>query len=296
MTTEDRGDNLTTPEAPAPEAAAPAPAPEAPAPEAPAATDDAPRDEKGRFTASIPKARFDEAVGKERQARELAERQLAELQAQLKQVDRNADTEKLETEIKDLEKQHASALLKGDVDAAADLMGQIRLKERTIQIQTSTHLSSQAKDQAREEVRMDAAIERLEKTYEVLNPEHESYDQGLVNLILASQRFLIDNQRLAPSAALVQATEEVMGRFGTKKEAPAKGGLAAGKGPEDRKAAAVAKALEAAGKQPPDTKDVGLDSDKAGMTRDIDVSKLTMEEFNALPETTKSRLRGDMIE
>ena len=280
---QDRGDNLDATAADAAAAADKAAAAAA-------------RDDKGRFTAAIPKARFDEAVNKERDARLLAERQLAELQATLQQVDRNADAQKLEADIVELEKAHASALLKGDVDGAAETAAKIRMMERTINIQTSSTMSSQAKDQAREEVRMDAAIERLEKTYDVLNPEkQDTYDQGLVNLILASQRYLIDNERLLPSAALVKATEEVLGRFGKTAAAPADKGLGAGKG-GDRKQSAVDKALAAAGKQPANLKDAGVDSDKAGMRSDIDPSKLTQEEFAALPEATLKRLRGDMLD
>lgn len=260
------------------------------------------RDEKGRFAKSdvkIPKDRFDEAVAREREARLAAERELLELRSQLKADEAAVDAEALETEIKELEKAHAQALLKGDVDAAAETMSQIRLKERAIQIAASTSLSDQAKVQAREEARMDTAIERLEKTYDILNPEHESYDQGLVDLILASQRYYISDKGMLPSVALVQATEEVMGRF-TKvappKEEPKKGLGAGEKGAADRKAAAVKAALDASKRQPPSTKETGLDSDKAGIVKDIDPTKLTMEEFAALPDATKSRLRGDMLE
>ena len=299
-TPQDRGDSLSADEVAAADAAkvAETAVAEVKVAETKVAEDDtaAGRDDKGRFTAAIPKARFDEAVNKERDARLFAERQLADLQAQLQQVDRHADAQKLEADIVELEKAHASALLKGDVDGAAETAAKIRMMERTISIQGATHLSAQAKDQAREEVRMDAAIEKLEQSYDVLNPEkQEVYDQGLVNLILASQRYLIDNERLLPSAALVKATEEVMGRFG--KAAPAAGaGLKAGTKAGDRQQSAVDRALAAAGKQPASLKDAGLDSDKAGMVRDVDVSKLSMEEFAALPDATKSRLRGDMLD
>ena len=251
------------------------------------------RDEQGRF---IPKGRFDEAVGKERARAEAAERKLAELQANLKQIDRNADAEKLEGEIVALEKQHAKLLLDGDHEKAADLMTQIRLKERTIAIQQATHLSAQAKNEAREEVRMDAAIESLETTYTALNPEHDDFDQDLVDLVLATQTSLMQNERLAPSAALVKAAQKVMSKMGGK-PAPTEDakGLAAGKVAQDRKQAQVEANIAAAKRQPASLKDSGIDSDKAGQTGKIDVAKLTREEFAALPEATKAKLRGDLI-
>lgn len=251
------------------------------------------RDESGRF---IPKGRFDEAVGKERAARETAERKLAELQQSLKQIDRNADTEKLEAEIVGLEKQHSKLLLDGDHEKAADLMTQIRLKERTIAIQEATHLSTQAKNEAREEVRMDAAIESLEANYEVLNPQSENFDQDLVDFVLSTQASLIQTERLSPSAALVKAAQKVMSKMGGKPVAAEDHkGLAAGKVAQDRKKDQVAKNIDAAARQPASMKDAGIDSDKAGITGNVDVTKLTREEFAALPAATKAKLRGDMV-
>lgn len=251
------------------------------------------RDDQGRF---IPKGRFDEAVGKERSRAEAAERKLAELQASLQQVDRNADAEKLEGEIVALEKQHAKLLLDGDHEKAAELMTQIRLKERTIAIQQATHLSAQAKNEAREEVRMDAAIESLETTYAALNPEHEDFDQDLVDMVLATQSSLIQNERLTPSAALVKAAQKVMSKLGAKPAVVEEAkGLAAGKVAQDRKQAQVEANIDAARRQPASLKDSGIDSDKAGQTGKVDVTKLTREEFAALPEATKAKLRGDLI-
>ena len=251
------------------------------------------RDEKGKF---IPKGRFDEAVGKERAARETAERKLAELQASLKQVDRNADTEKLEAEIVGLEKQHSKLILDGDHEKAAELMTQIRLKERTISIQEATHLSVQAKNEAREEIRMDAAIESLETTYDVLNPDSENFDQDMVDFVLSTQASLINSERLSPSAALVKAAQKVMGKLGAKPTATTGKGLEAGRVAQDRKEAQVSKNIDTAKRQPASMKNSGLDSDKAGQMGEVDYTKLTSEERAALPEATRARLRGDNFE
>jgi hypothetical protein len=54
--------------------------------------------------------------------------------------------------------------------------------------------------------------------------------------------------------------------------------------------------IKDAKKQPPDLSDSGVDSSKQGKTtEDIDVTRLSMEEFDALPDTTKARLRGDFV-
>lgn len=259
-------------------------------------TDDQPRNNKGQF---IPKERFNEAVGKERAKAEAAQRQVAELQERLKAFDRGQDVQKLETEISDLESQHAKALLDGNAEKAAQLMRDIRLKERSIALSQTEVMSAETRRAAAEEVRMDMAVQELEKTYPVLNAEAEEYDQDITDMVLATQRSLIENDRMTPSQALIAAAQKVMAKImpAAKEEpaAPEKKGLGAAAGATERDKAGVARNVDAAKRQPPSTKDIGLDSDKAGIKTDVDVTKMSQDEFNALPEATKARLRGDVV-
>lgn len=261
------------------------------------------RDEKGRFKgdgAKIPKARFDEAVGKEREAREAAERRAAELERQLaersKAVENNAKIEELETQIASLEKKHAELLLDGDGEAAAQIMREIRHAERRIAkeeavAETSTHIA-----RTLEAERVEATVARLEADYDQFNPQSENYDQDLVELVLSKQKQLIEQQGLAPSKALEKAGRDVAARFLTQGEPVADPkGLAAGKVATDRRAEQVVKNLDTQKRQTPSMKDAGMDSDAAGIKDKIDVSKLTAEEFAALPEATKAKLRGDSL-
>lgn len=256
--------------------------------------DEAPRDDKGRF---IPKSRFDEAVTKERAAREQAERELAALKSQMAQVDKNADIEKIEAEIVDLEKAHAKAVLDGDVDKAAELAGQIRVKERTVQIAQNPATPEKIKEEMREELRWESTVEKLETTYPMLKPGGEEYDQDIVDMVLATQQNYVVNKHMPPSAALLAAAEKIMAKImPPSRDEGKREGLDAGKeAVKDREKRQIDKNLETIAKQPPDTSDAGLDSDKAGMTKDIDVTKLSSEEFSNLPETTKARLRGDLL-
>jgi hypothetical protein len=272
-----------------------------------AAKEEQARDEKtGKFAkrddAHIPKARFDEAVNKERQAREAAENKLIELQKQLKTVDRAADNEKLETEITALEQQHTKLMLDGESDKAAAVMKEIRLKERQIGIATSTAMSEAAKEQAREDIRFDMAVEKLEETYPEFNPKHEKFDRDLVTMVVALQGHKI-GEGLSPSKALIAAAEDVMKRLvgdggKPKEEKKEDESLSAAKGATDRKAAAVEKNLDTAKRQPASTSVAGKDSDKGGEKAVGYGEKgmiITPEEFAAMPESTKSKLRGDVL-
>lgn len=250
---------------------------------------DKPRDADGKF---IPVSRHKDVLQKEREARELAERKLADIQASLKQVDRSADAAKLESEIQALETAHAKALIDGDAEKAAATMGQIRLKERQIAIAESSTMTARAKDEAREEIRVDLAIEQLETTYPVLNKDAEEFDQDVVDEVLGWQQVYIAKGMNA-AQALLKAAQKVVVKAEVAAPAAEKKGLAAGA--TERAKAQIDKNLETARKQPPSLKDAGIDSDKAGIQGDVDVSKLTYEEFSALPAATKARLRGDLV-
>ena len=269
--------------------------------------DETPREPDGKFAKKpkddkddgkvIPKARFDEQIAKERERAEAAERRAAELEKQAAQVTRNLDIDKAVGDVAELRKQERKALLDGDEKTAAELSAQADRLNRQIAIAESGHMTSEAKEQALEDMRFELTLERMEEKYPTLRPGNEAYDQDLVDDILDKQRGLIWRQRLSPSKALAKAVETVMSRQ-AKTPAPEgeKAGLAAAQTGEPRKAAAVAKNLDAAARQPGALKDVGLDSDKAGQTKAVPAaSAMTLEEYEALPEATRAKMRGDFV-
>lgn len=262
------------------------------------------RDEKGRFAekeARIPKSRFDEAVGKEREAREAAERRAQELERRLAETAANKDAaaeiERIEGEVEALEVKYQELLLDGNTGEAAKVMKQIRLAERQIATAEAESRAQVTTAKAIEADRLEVAIARLESDYPEFNPESESYDEDLVGLVLTKQRALIQ-EGLSPSVALGRAAEGVAARFLVKEEKPSEEsakGLSAAAKQDDRKTAAVAKSIETQAKQPASTKEVGMDSDKLGEKGLPDVSKLSVDEFEALPESTKARLLGNLV-
>jgi len=259
-------------------------------------TDDTPvvRDEKGRFS-GIPKARFDEAVAKEREKAEAAQRQVAELQKQLQSIDRSAKVEDLEKQLVELRRADRKAIMDGDEEKSIELAAQIDRINRQIVIAESQTLSTQAAEEAREAIRTESTIERLEEIYPVLKEGNENFDQDLVDLVLAKQQQLITRDRMSPSQALAKAANDIMSRV----QAPARvdekpeGGLKNAKGAE-RATQGKQKNIDAALKTPPDTTDVGLDTDKAGMKDGLPVP-MSVDDLKAIPESTLKRMRGDMI-
>lgn len=274
------------------------------------ADDEQPRDEKGRFAEKdtekdvrIPKARFDEAVNKEREAREAAERRAQEAERKLAESAANKtaveEIERIEGEVEALEVKYQELLLDGNTAEAAKVMKQIRLAERQIATAEAESRAQATTARAIEADRLEAAIARLESDYPEFNTQSETYDEDLVGLVLAKQRTLMQ-EGMSPSAALTKAGKDVAGRF-LKKQGETKEvkddskGLAAAAKQDDRKKEAVAKAIETQNAQPASTKEVGLDSDKLGEKGLPDVTKLTADEFEALPESTKARLMGNLV-
>jgi len=267
--------------------------------------DEPPRDATGKFApkakdegATIPKARFDSAVQKERDRAETAERLLAEATRANQQIQRNADVGQLEAKVQELRSAERKATIDNDEEKAAQLSAEADRLNRQIAIQQAGDMSMAAKDQALEGMRMELAIENIEANYPQLDETSEEFDQDITDDVLDKQRGYMDRERLSASKALLKAVKYVMGRQAAVAVAdePAKTGLSAASKGQDRKTAAVAKNLDAASRQPASTKPVGADSDKHGQTKDIpEASQMTFAEFSALPDATKSKMRGDFV-
>lgn len=267
-----------------------------------AAEEKQPRNEKGQFDKKephIPKSRFDEQVGKEREAREAAEQRAAALEKQLNermaQEQQNTGIAAMETKVSEMEKQYNQLLLDGEVDKATEIMSQIRKTERQISTMEVEQRTAQRTSQILESERVELAIATAESQYPQLNPESEQFDEQLVNFVLSEQQRLMKVQGVAASKALEKAAASVMTRFAPQEKTTAedKPGLAKAAA-ADRKADAVKRNLEVAKAQAPDMRSAGMDSDKAGSALP-DVTKMSQEEFAALPESVKARLRGDDV-
>jgi len=243
----------------------------------------------------IPKSRFDDAVGKERAAREAAERRATEAESRLRRDERSDEVAKMETAIEALEVKHSKMLLDGESEQASKIMGEIRRAERDIARAESDARHSQSTAAAVEQVRMEATIAKLESSYPTFNLDSDQYDQDIVDIVLAEQDRLIRVERLSPSKAMEKAASKLMSKLhpGVAVDEGVPKGLAANKGTGNRKSDQVTRNIAAAGRQPSSMNASGKDSDKAGAS--LPSTPVTMEEFNALPESAKFKMRGDVL-
>lgn len=290
-----RGDIV--PEAPA---AAPAPAaavaepavaqdtvaevPEAAAAETPAAVDpdhhsqEQERDDKGRW---IPKDRFDQV----NERRKLAERKVAELEGQ-KVAAAQASTFDFDS----AEGRYMDAVLDGNKDEARGIRKEIDAARRAEIMAEARVVATETYNNTRTKETVDSVIDAAVESFEALDDTSTAYNPELVEEVDAMYAGFLA-KKMDPVSALKKAVSNAakLHDLVDRKAAPAP----AAKPPA---AAAprqsVAQKIAAANAQPPATADVGASSVSGGLQHD----QMSDEEFDALPEATKSRMRGDFFQ
>ena len=190
-------------------------------------------------------------------------------------------------EIDKLQDKYEDLIFDGKKDEARTIRRQIEeMRDALLEYQANTK-SEAARRAAIEEMSYNAALAGFEAKYPVINPEHEEFDEEKTNEVATLLNALVKagHNRVE---ALAKAIKYVLGESSRASKDP---GFA-----DKRTADARKKAAEAYKKQPPDSKNIGLDSDKAGAKgSNIDVMRLSQEQFAKLDEETKARLRGDFI-
>jgi hypothetical protein len=262
------------------------------------------RDDKGRFTKKdddakddeprIPKSRFDEQMGRERSQREAAERRAAELEEKLNANKATEDLAQAKEHLQKLIKERNAFLADGKLDQAEAKDMEILEFQSEAAAKQARAQAAAAKEQAKEEIRYDAAVTRLEATYPQINPDAEEFDEEKVREVQAVMAGFQQTMRMPPSVALEKAAKLVLGEP-KKAEEPSKEDKSAEAGMR-RKAEAVDRNAKVADKQPPKTDKVGVDHDKAGGSFTAkDVMKMSHDEFSKLSDEALAKMRGDYI-
>ena len=287
---------------------APEPEPETKAPVADAGTDDddvdpedPDADPKAEETPKkkdqrIPLSRHKDILAKERDARAALEARLAQYEKGTEVARVNEDITALENDIIAKEKEYTRLLADGEIDKAAALMREIRVADRQITEAKSEMRVQASIAQTTEQVRYDAALERIESAYDALNPDSDAFDKEVLAEVVEMKIFYERMRSMTPTKALQAAVKKILGQEDRSQEkatdiAPrvTKEDVAAA-----RKKEAVSKNAAAAGKTPANFSKVGIDSDKAGGSLNAkDVMKMSQEDFKKLPDDVLARMRGD---
>ena len=257
----------------------------------------------------IPKQRLDQEVAKRR----AVENQLKELQSRMNTgTDTLKETlenlENIDMDLGDLPKKMFDKALDGDLDDANQIFMDIIQKSS---MATAQVVQSRAAEQARAEATQamqmsdeQRVIAELEATHEFYNPASESFDADAVSETLTLQEaFLAKGYTRADAMQTAANYYVAMHRPATPEQpaslaAGAEGAEAATRAvqqkpaPKPRAPEEVQRNVAAAQAQPPVAEGVGNETVDPGLP---DITMMSQEEIDALPEATRRRLRGDYL-
>ena len=233
----------------------------------------------------VPKSRLDEVLAKQK----ALQKQLDDMRAQ--QQPAEDAPEAYDFDSKEIEYQNF--LLDGEASKAAALRQEMRKAEREQLAYEMRQEMAEKVSQNQQATALQQAANDLEANFPIFNQNAAEYDAeitqevielrdafmiqgfGAVDALSKAANFAIKSHGLeaaatlnAPSAPKAKSVDEVA-----------------------KKRAEVSKKLKAAESQPPELP--GESSANRG-EKPIDVSSMTEDEFNALPEATLKRLRGDI--
>ena len=241
-----------------------------------------------RESQRIPKQRFDE-VNLRRQAAEAKAKQLEE---ELKRLQGSSEgVEEFDFDAK--EEEYMSAVVDGEFAKAKAVRAEIRRAEQTAYQQQMVQTRSEAVTQTQAELDYRSTVRELEAAYPVLDYRNqESYDQLATQEALELHAaYMQMGKYQSPSDSLRAAVNLIAVKYNLdapgaeevepEVEAPA---------PRPRAATAKRKKAAAAASQPkiPSNGSVGTPAS-------VDFASMSDDEFDALPETKKAELRGDLM-
>jgi len=249
----------------------------------------------------IPKARLDRELAKRRELEQRLQelessRKVEEVAAEDKPIDlsevidREAITKALDINL-DGKNTEAAEILIGEMSkavAAGVSQGRAQMREEL----SATSEAAIAKavgtvTQRSVEDEYNAAVDQIEAAYPVFNPESDQFSDELSSKAVAYMKAFREDGD-SPAEAMRNAAELALSRYAPellkKTGAPEVTPNQPGENERRRNA-------DAAAAQP--TRTAGRPAREEPAT--IDIEKLTEDEFDALPESTKAELRGDMF-
>lgn len=250
----------------------------------------------------VPKWRLDQEADKRRQT----ERENEELKTRLAAIEKGQQPsaqpkaeEKPKEEPKgydfdEAEQRYADALIEGNKKVAAEIRAEIRTEEDKARQSKQDEQNTATATRQAIEAEAGTIATKMFKEYPFFDSTSDKANKRAIGVLLAVRDQAFRAGVPFPQA-VQQAFDEVGPMYAHLMEKPVDDKDKGKKTPEqieaDKKKLAddeKKKAAEAAGQQPPDLKG---GSQQAG--KKINAATLTDEEFDALPEPEKARLRGD---
>jgi len=237
----------------------------------------------------VPKSRLDEVLAKQK----ALEKQLDDLKAQKQEPGEAPDAYDFDAK----EVEYQNLVLDGEAQKAAALRKEIRAAERAqLEYEIGSKIGESV-SQSQQATALQQAASELETNFPVFDRNSDQYNEDYTQEVIdLRDAFIVKGEN--PVAALTKAAKFVLREYdlvdmGENASSPSLSGETAPRVDEvAKKRAQVSRKLKAAEAQPPE---MPGESSSARGEKPLDIASMTEDEFNALPEATLKRLRGDII-
>ena len=242
----------------------------------------------------VPKSRLDEVLAKQRKLQEQLDALTTEKEASEAPPTEPAP-DPYDFDAKELEYQEH--VLNGETDKAVSLRKEIREAEKTqLEYEMGQKFNQHTEHSQQLQALQTAAIE-METQYPVFDKNSEIFNQEYTNEVIQLRDAFVSQgndvvEALQKAVTYVVKTNDIEAISGEATlDAPATKQVKPSTDQVAKKRKEVSKKLKAAETQPPD---MPGESSSAHGEKVVDISSMTDDEFNALPEATLKRLRGDI--
>ena len=243
-------------------------------------------EEKAAKKPMVPKARLDEVLAKQK----ALQKQLDEINAANEKAEEAPESYDFDAK----EVEYQNMVLDGETDKAVALRREIRKAEREQLEYEMRQEMSQTVNQDRQMTALQQAANAMEDAYPVFDRNSDDFNEDMTNEVVELRdAFMMKGYEAVD--ALSKAVKYVVKDHDldqVQESAPSLAGKAQKSDELAKKRAQVSKKLKAAEAQPPELP--GESSSNHG-EKGLDLSTMTEEEFDALPEATLKRLRGDIL-
>lgn len=224
----------------------------------------------------VPKSRLDEVLAKQKALQKKLD---------LVQAEKEVAPEAPSFDFVSKEAEYQDLVLNAETEKAVALRSEIRQAEKAQMMHEVRQEMGSTVQQNQDLKDLQVKALELEAKHEVLNENSETFSPELQQEVIELRDAFI-TQGYVPVDALTKATNYVMGANAPVAPAPEPVNTAV----EQKQKATVARKVQASQSQPPSLKGEGVNAKKENK---IDLTKLSSEEFDALPAETLRRMRGD---
>jgi hypothetical protein len=240
------------------------------------------KEDDDKREAMIPRKRFDE-VNSRLQALEQAARQ-----PNTQQQEAPVTVATLRADLKTERTAWQKAIFDNDADAASKHLGNIDILEEHIdQARDDTSVNA-ARQLSSDDIKYDNLLASTIKDFDVIDKGSKNFDQTVVNEMFEMRESYVA-RGYSQADALQQSVKYILQPNANKKQVK--------KTTDDRTTDARKNTVDALQRQPSNVADLGgaTDTGGTGNAMGIDVTRLTLEQFDRLPDEVKVKLRGDSI-